>query len=163
MPFTIGKFPWNLALASGLASTLTVPISASFAMVPASASRLRTAPYPSDLARGDSAALPYRSELAGARAVAKPNTDLKKSGSKVTFDPSKLTVPKSTGKTCTTTHYSFSITNDTKVNQQVKADGKTFGKAIPPRYQLDVCGYTSGRGVFTLASSAGAKLSVTVS
>jgi hypothetical protein len=121
-----------------------------------------TAPHASEPVGALAVARTNASELAHADAVARPNTDLNGSGSKVTFDPSKLTVPTLSGKTCTTSHYSFSIRNETKVKQQVKMNDKAFGKTIPPKYQLEVCAFKKGKGVFTLASSPAARLTVTV-
>ncbi len=90
-----------------------------------------------------------------------PTTLIEGSGKKLRWVPKTIAATSVAG-TCTSTNFSFLITNKTKVAQQVKYQGKPFSTAIPPSHGLFVCASGAINGTFTLKADAKAKLTFTI-
>jgi hypothetical protein len=92
--------------------------------------------------------------------VTHPNANIAlNTKSRPVYKPSKLNVTVGVG-TCTQTNYTFKITNETAVTQQMELNSNPFGGPLAPEAVQKVC-VGSGTIVFSLASNPNARLTVT--
>ena len=130
----------NLAIASAVVATPLLGLSAASA----------------------SAASPQITAVRAAPLVIGPNTNLVGSGTTVTYSPHKLLgLTAVSDANCTTSDYSFSISNTTAKTQKVTYQGAIVVK-IPSEEAFDICVFNDGNYKFGLTSSPAAKLKTTV-
>jgi fatty acid/phospholipid biosynthesis enzyme len=105
--------------------------------------------------------------VAGTHVAAKgPNTDIE--GSPAAFKPAKLSVKSVASGKCSSTNYSFSVSNDTKASQAVQEKTSAGKKktlfTLKPKTAEGVCvsGSSGASGKLYLKSS-GKALTVTIS
>lgn len=102
----------------------------------------------------------------GASAGAIPqNVNLSGSGRRLSFSPTSITVPIVTGSNCTTSNYSFSITNTTAVAEQLQVKkGRKFvnqGSPTPAGTEQPFCISSALSVVFSVKGDHHARLHVT--
>jgi hypothetical protein len=92
--------------------------------------------------------------------VTHPNANIAlNTKSRPVYKPAKLNVTTGVG-TCTQTNYTFKISNETAVTQQIELNSAPFGGPLAPEAVQKVC-IGSGTIVFGLASNPNARLTVT--
>jgi hypothetical protein len=101
------------------------------------------------------------SALAAPATTKHANAAIKGRGAKTLYTPTTLNLTQIKGRTCTTTHYLFSVTNRTGVAQTVTDEGNPFS-AIAPKAKEYFC-QGVGTVTYSLESNLGATLTVTVS
>jgi hypothetical protein len=97
-----------------------------------------------------------------AQALTHPLTKIEGSGSALKWVPNKLTAKHITG-TCSSTNYSFKVTNTTKSSETITDKGTAIGPAIPAGKSQFVCGSAAGTAVLALKADSKAHLTVTFS
>ncbi len=109
-----------------------------------------------------SAASPQITAVRAAPLVIGPNTNLVGSGTTVTYSPHKLLgLTAVSVANCSTSDYSFSVTNTTAKTQKVTYQGTLVAK-IPAGEGSAICATGDGNFKLGLSSSPAAKLKVTV-
>jgi hypothetical protein len=94
--------------------------------------------------------------------VTGPNTNLVGSGSTVVYSPKKLLgLTAVSDANCSTSDYSFSISNTTAKTQKVTSGGSVVVK-IPAGEEFAICVFSDGAYKLGLSSSPAAKLKITV-
>lgn len=137
-----------------LNTRLLVPLAAAPALVLALSGAASAAPSSSSLG------VSFTTDVAGA---AKPNSNI--GGVPVHFTPNTLTAKRSgsSGSTCTSAKYAFTITNTTTKAQTLTSGGRSLIK-IPAKKVLGVCAFTNKplQGTFGLAANKNAKLLIKI-
>ena len=90
-----------------------------------------------------------------------PLTKIEGSGKALKWVPNKLTAKHITG-TCSSTNYSFKVTNTTKSSETITYNGSPIGPAIPAGQSQFVCGSAAGTAVLALKADPKAHLTVTL-
>ncbi len=94
--------------------------------------------------------------------VTGPNTNLVGSGSTVVYSPKKLVgLTAVSSADCSTSDYSFSVSNTTAKTQKVTSGGSVVVK-IPAGEAFAICVFNDGAYKLGLSSSPAAKLKITV-
>jgi hypothetical protein len=94
--------------------------------------------------------------------VTGPNTNLVGSGTTVVYSPKKLVgLTAVSSADCSTSDYSFSVSNTTAKTQKVTSGGALVVK-IPAGEAFAICVFSDGAYKLGLASSPAAKLKITV-
>lgn len=106
-----------------------------------------------------SAAAPLAT-LTAAPATTPPSSLIKGAGTTRRFVPNTVTAAPITG-TCSSTNYSFLITNETKATQTLMYNGAVLG-VIKPKLALFVCATGAGSGTIKLKGDSKAKLVFTI-
>jgi hypothetical protein len=94
-------------------------------------------------------------------AASHPTTKIEGSGSALKWVPNKLTAKHITG-TCSSTNFSFTVTNTTKSSETITFNGTAIGPAIPAGKSELVCGTAAGKAVLALKADHKAHLTVTL-
>ncbi len=94
-------------------------------------------------------------------AAGHPTTKIEGSGRALSWVPNKITAKHITG-TCSTTNYSFAVTNTTTSPETITQNGTAIGPAIPAGKTELVCGSAAGKAVLALKADPKAHLAVTL-
>jgi hypothetical protein len=89
-----------------------------------------------------------------------PSSLIKGAGKTRKFVPNTVTAAPAAG-TCSSTNYSFLVTNQTRATQTLMYNGTVLG-VIKPKLALFVCATGAGSGTITLKGDPKAKLAFTI-